>query len=123
MRGSRNILQFSKGFTLVEVLLVLIIVLVLASLVIPTVNRQLEEQSFKAEVWALRDRIVSGRIEAVHNGGAVDFHYDNHHIRWEADGSYSGDSPIVFDNGKNSAEITVCRITKRVRVSRIWDIQ
>lgn len=113
----------AKAFTLVEVLIVLIIVLVLASLVIPTVNRQLEEQSFKAEVWALRDRIVNGRIDAKANSTPVEFYYDDHHIRWEADGSYSGDSPIVFDNGKNSAEITVCRITKRVRVSRIWDIQ
>jgi Tfp pilus assembly protein FimT len=121
--GRKRMKVKASAFTLVEVLLVLIIVLVLASLIMPAVNKQLDEATFKSEVWDLRDRIVNGRAEALINSSPVDFHYTDAHIRWEANGVYRGDYYILIKSKSRCAEIIIHRITNQVKVSKIWTIK
>jgi general secretion pathway protein H len=67
---------FARGFTLVEVLLVLALLAIFATLLLPGVNSMLQAASSRAPQQVLSDTILAARGAALESGRTVELRYD-----------------------------------------------
>ena len=70
------------GFTLVEVLLVLVVLATLAAVVAPAALRVFEDYALKQSAEAVRDDLTRARLDAVQEGVIYEFRAETGGTRW-----------------------------------------
>jgi prepilin-type N-terminal cleavage/methylation domain-containing protein len=90
------------GFTLIEILIVIVIIAVMSAVVVPAYVRYLGHVRFQAKVKQVQDLFAYAREQAIALDTTVTLKYDKGSARFTVelpDSSPSNDQPSAFSNG------------------------
>ena len=119
-----SMLRNSKGFTLVELMVVVIIVLVLAGIAVPVYIHYIQEGK-KSEAYAVIDSIVSGALvyfqkNDTYTGGTVDnwlarddvdnATYFTYVVSGQSDAGFTAQATVTGNWGPSGATVTWTQI-------------
>ena len=109
-------LTSKKGFTLIEMLVVIAIIAILVAIIVPTVSNATAKAKYAADAANLRSAIAECELKTLSSGidipdSEITFKADEDYTKFEVKGTYDGTATVVIKmgtDGKITGTIAGC---------------